>query len=498
MFDQVDAGCIEAARRSEPGAVDRLVERCRDDAFRVALGILGNRGLAEDAAQESCAALIRSISSLRDTTAFSAWFYRLIVNASRALYRRERRHMDAQDIAWRDLPAPEERNAETIALHTALDRLSAAQRHRGPDWGYSARPPNQVAQNRQPQSGDAFHARLISRIRQDSTERASERDPLICSPLCSTRSDAMKRPSAFLLAAATLVAMALPSAAGPNKELQSMKGRVAYQPPNGAVRQIAVKASIVLADRDMAITGPNSLAALNLPDTSRVILGSNTRVQLAFFNQTNMANAKFIIYQGKTRFTVEHPKGARANYTFQTPTAQIAVRGTVGDILVNANRLQLNVYSLGNPTMPVRVLLSNGKVFFVHAGQAFVASGAGAAAAVQVLNLTKSLTNPFTELNAANNAGKVASLMHAALTHPFVAIPAAAVAGAVLVTVIKSSPGPSGTPTPVPAGVVLQGLPTPPPPMPTPPSAPTPHAPGPPPPPGAVGPHPPAPPAPPE
>jgi len=49
---------------------------------------------------------------------------------------------------------------------------------------------------------------------------------------------------------------------------------------------------------------------------------------MAFFNQAQIANAKFIIYRGRTRFKIEHPNGKPANYTFQTPTAQIAVRGT--------------------------------------------------------------------------------------------------------------------------------------------------------------------------
>lgn len=306
----------------------------------------------------------------------------------------------------------------------------------------------------------------------------------------------IKRGLAIFLAVTALATMALPSTAAPEKELQSLKGHVAYQPPTGAARQIAVKASIVLADQDIAITGQNSLAALSLPDSSRVLLGSDTRVQLAFFNQTTLANAKFIIYKGTTRFTIEHPKGARANYTFQTPTAQIAVRGTVGDILVGANTLQLNVYSLGNPTLPVRVALANGKVFFVHAGQTLIATGTGAAAAAQLVNLTKNLTEPFKELDAAGSVSMIAALAHAPLVNPLVAIPAA-VAGALIITSNKTTSGPGGpsvTPTPVPGAVTVQNLPTPPPPMPPAPM-PTPHA-GPPAPPGPVGPHPPAPPGP--
>ncbi|MHB8462126.1 MAG: FecR domain-containing protein [Vulcanimicrobiaceae bacterium] len=286
----------------------------------------------------------------------------------------------------------------------------------------------------------------------------------------------MKRQSLALLTLLLVITMALPSVARSNKELQSIQGRVAYQAPGEAVRPIALKAAIVLADRDVAITASNSLAALSLPDSSRVLLGSNTRVLLSFFHQTTIANAKFVIYQGITRFTVQHPKGARANYTFQTPTAQIAVRGTVGDIFVDSARLQINIYSLGDPTLPVRVTLVNGNVYFIHAGQSFISTNAGATiSTAHVVALTSSLTLPFTEFNVVSKTST------ALLARPLVIIPAA-VAGAVLVTSAKAPPVPPSTPTPVPGGLTFKSLPTPPaPPMPPAPSGiPTPHAPGPP------------------
>ena len=300
----------------------------------------------------------------------------------------------------------------------------------------------------------------------------------------------MKRAVLAILLMGAVVVAAGPTGAAPNKSLQNLKGAVSYQIPGGAPRAIAQRASITLADNDVAVTGANSVAALDLPDTSRVLIGQNAKVQLAFFNQAKIAHAKFILYNGNIRFTVEHPKGARANYVFQTQTAQVAVRGTVGDIESSPTQLQVNVYSLGDPTLPVQVTLANGQIITLQAGQAFLAHIAGGViVSSQVLNVSKLLSQPFTEFNSLNSLHTI-SLIQAALTHPLVAIPVVA-GGAVIVNSIINSPAPNSpsptsviptpTPTPVPAGVIIQN------------ATPLPHAPGTPPP----APHPPAPPGPP-
>lgn len=164
-----------------------------------------------------------------------------------------------------------------------------------------------------------------------------------------------------------------PVAADGNKTVQNVKGSVSFQKPNKVAKPIAGQASIVLADKDVAITGLDSEAAVTLPDSSRVLVGADAKVQLAFFNRTDIANAKFVIYQGRFRFTVEHPAGAKANYTFQTPTGNIAVRGTQGDIGVAADgTLSVNVYELSDPDLPVIVSTKDGQTFTIRAGQGFV------------------------------------------------------------------------------------------------------------------------------
>ena len=113
-----------------------------------------------------------------------------------------------------------------------------------------------------------------------------------------------------------------------------------------------------------------------------------------------------MLVNGKMRFAVAHPSGAKANYTFQTQTGQIAVRGTEGDISSDATQLQVNVYSLGDPNLPVEVTLNNGKKYTLGAGQALVVGVAGAViATAAVSSVSSSLTGTFSEFGAPGNAG---------------------------------------------------------------------------------------------
>lgn len=213
-------------------------------------------------------------------------------------------------------------------------------------------------------------------------------------------------------------------AATADKQLENLKGSVSYQIASGVEQPIAARASVVLQDNAFAITGAQSLGGIVLPDSSTVLLGSSTKVQLVSFDQADIATANFVVASGKVRFKVMHPRGARANYTFQTPTAQIAVRGTTGDVDVQPNTLQVNVYELGDPALPVQVTLSNGQVFTLRAGQSlFVQYGIlyGPQGQANVAQVGRSTFQPFQEFGTPPNAGGL-GLSTAAATAPFHAI----------------------------------------------------------------------------
>jgi FecR protein len=201
---------------------------------------------------------------------------------------------------------------------------------------------------------------------------------------------------AIVAVLAAAYSFSLPSSADGPKELQNKKGDVSYQIPDKAAQPLAPNASIALTDSDFTITGDNSLAVLTLPDSSVVQMGSNTKVQLQFFNQTNIATAKFVAYGGKIRFTVEHPQGAKADYTFTTPTGNVAVRGTQGDLAVDSQgNMTVNVYALGNPDLPVQVTTKDGAQFYVKQGQSLATSYVKGIVQAQVSQLTKGMVDAF-------------------------------------------------------------------------------------------------------
>jgi hypothetical protein len=217
------------------------------------------------------------------------------------------------------------------------------------------------------------------------------------------------RTAAATALALTLAILPLTVRADDDKVLTNMKGGVSYE-RNGTPHTIVPKVKQLLSDDDYAITQTDSLAQVALPDSSLVTLGATTRVQLAFFNQTDIANAKFILYQGKTRFNVAHPEGGKANYTFQTPTTQIAVRGTEGDISVDQNNLTVNVY---NSSLPDGVQVTftagdkAGTSIHVLAGQSLVANLINGIIQSQVNKLTQAAINEFAELGIPTNVQQV-------------------------------------------------------------------------------------------
>ncbi|HUA09608.1 MAG TPA: FecR family protein [Candidatus Acidoferrales bacterium] len=187
---------------------------------------------------------------------------------------------------------------------------------------------------------------------------------------------------------------AFPAAGADEKSLQNMHGSVSSQTPPSAAQPLAPNATTVLNDRDYAITGSDSLAAIGLPDSSRVLVGSQSKVQLVSFDTVANTSAKFVVV-GKVRFIVQHPAGAKADYTFQTTTGSIAVRGTEGDIEQNGNDLRVNVYEVCDPNAPVTVTTSNGRQFKLLAGQSLLAQFVNGVLQAKVQQITQQLIDQF-------------------------------------------------------------------------------------------------------
>ena len=124
-----DAELVDALRREEPDAAERLVERYGDRVYRLAMRITGLNEDAEEAAQDalknvgvaSSAALwtvARKIQMFKGESAFGSWIYRITANA-----------------AYQKLRTRRQKSAE-IAIEDVLPSLDGDGRHFEPmdDW----------------------------------------------------------------------------------------------------------------------------------------------------------------------------------------------------------------------------------------------------------------------------------------------------------------------------------------------------------------------------
>jgi len=75
-----DLEAIEACRRGEREAFDRLVERYQRDVYRLCYRFVNNHEDANDLAQEAFIKAYRALDRFRGDSSFSTWLYRIAVN----------------------------------------------------------------------------------------------------------------------------------------------------------------------------------------------------------------------------------------------------------------------------------------------------------------------------------------------------------------------------------------------------------------------------------
>jgi RNA polymerase sigma-70 factor, ECF subfamily len=115
-----DAGLVEALRREDADAAERLVERFGDRVYRLAMRITGSNEDAEEAAQDALWAAAHKIQSFKGESAFGSWLYRITANA-----------------AYQKLRTRKQKSRE-IALDDVLPSLDDDGRHFEPmdDWSH--------------------------------------------------------------------------------------------------------------------------------------------------------------------------------------------------------------------------------------------------------------------------------------------------------------------------------------------------------------------------
>ncbi|MBI2152307.1 MAG: sigma-70 family RNA polymerase sigma factor [Candidatus Rokubacteria bacterium] len=130
-----DPGLVEALRRGEPDAFERLVLAYQHRVFSIALRMLGDRGDAEEVAQEVFLRVHRSIRGFRGEAKLSTWLYaitsRLCLNRLKAPGRHRRAGEAALARIANGHPNPGaalEASEREAALHRAIAELDEERR----------------------------------------------------------------------------------------------------------------------------------------------------------------------------------------------------------------------------------------------------------------------------------------------------------------------------------------------------------------------------------
>lgn len=124
MALDVDEALVRQAR-SGGEALERLLTAVWPEAYRIAASILRDRGLAEDAAQEACAAIALALPDLKSGATFRSWSYTAIVRHAITAARR-RRPVHSIDAAA-DIRFIAD-GSDAVDLYRALAALTPAER----------------------------------------------------------------------------------------------------------------------------------------------------------------------------------------------------------------------------------------------------------------------------------------------------------------------------------------------------------------------------------
>lgn len=124
MALNLESGLIERAR-SGGADLDGLITVVWPEAYRIAFAILRDSGLAEDAAQEACAAIARSLTTLKDARVFRAWSYKIIVNHAITVARRRPRTETLETLTHQGVHFD---HTDALDLYNALAKLPPVQR----------------------------------------------------------------------------------------------------------------------------------------------------------------------------------------------------------------------------------------------------------------------------------------------------------------------------------------------------------------------------------
>lgn len=116
---------VRAAQQGDEGGFNCIVERFQDMAWASAYAMVGDRQLAEDAAQEAFLEAYLTLPKLREPAAFASWFRSIIFKQADRLTRGKRLASSPLEAAA-DLPGAEQDLADLAEMHEVSGQVREA------------------------------------------------------------------------------------------------------------------------------------------------------------------------------------------------------------------------------------------------------------------------------------------------------------------------------------------------------------------------------------
>jgi len=117
----------------------------------------------------------------------------------------------------------------------------------------------------------------------------------------------------------------------------SVRGPVEWKAASGRFVPVNATSQQSIQVGDQLKTGPDAEIYLGLPDGSYMVVSENSNFTVQDYWSGNLKSIMNLIV-GRVRFYIQKPGGKPNPYSVKTPTALIAVRGTVFDVIVDTDR----------------------------------------------------------------------------------------------------------------------------------------------------------------
>ncbi len=117
---------VAAARAGDLAARDRLIGRYLEDVYAVAYRLLGDRDLAQDAAQDALVNALGALGRFRGEASFRTWLLRIALNSARSLLRRRVRRREVAIAAVEETAGEGEDAAARVVVLSEAERVREA------------------------------------------------------------------------------------------------------------------------------------------------------------------------------------------------------------------------------------------------------------------------------------------------------------------------------------------------------------------------------------